>query len=288
MESLLYDKLPNKSLQCHVCEHHCVIKEGKRGFCGVRENIMGKLLVLNYGKCVAKSIDPIEKKPLYHFLPNTNTYSFSTVGCNMDCKWCQNHTISQQPKPNHHVYGESILPLEHINYAIKTGCPSISYTYTEPTIFIEYAYQTMKQAHKFNLKNIWVSNGYMSKESLEHILPYLDAINVDIKGSEEVYQSYCAGGLDQIYRNLKTIHNHNVHIELTTLVIPEVNDDINEIIKIAKQIQSILGLEIPWHITRFHPTYKMKHHKITPKETLLQIQQTLQDMGFKYIYLGNI
>ena len=209
MKAMLFEVVENHTVRCKVCGHYCFIKSGKRGICGVRENINGELITLNYGKTIATSIDPIEKKPIYEYLQNTKTYSFSTVGCNMDCPWCQNSSISQAPKYNVIVERYEIQPEIHVSQALKFQCPSISYTYSEPTIFLEYAYETMKIAKRNGLKNIWVSNGYMSNETLDLILPFLDAINIDYKGTSDVYKKYMKADNKIVLNSIKRIKDEN-------------------------------------------------------------------------------
>ena len=288
METLLYEKGSNARVRCFVCNHKCVISKGKRGICGVRENINGRLISLNYAKAIATSIDPIEKKPLYEFLPGTYTYSFAAVGCNMDCAWCQNHQISQDPKPNNKIRGQHISPNEHVENALKYDCPSISYTYSEPTIFLEYAYETMVLAHEKGLKNIWVTNGFMSDMALELILPYLDAANIDFKGSDSVYKSHCIGSKQPILNNIKRMKEAGVHIEITTLLITDVNDSPEDVKNIALDLINVLGTDFIWHITRFFPHYKMKDVSITKKQALYDARNIGKELGIKTIYLGNI
>lgn len=288
MEAMLYEKLPNLKVKCLVCSHYCILKDGQKGICFVRENKDGTLYTLNYGKTVSASIDPIEKKPLYHFMQGTNTYSFAAVGCNMHCPWCQNYTISQSPKLHNRIEGYDLSPQEHVYRAIHYRCPSISYTYSEPTIFLEYAYQTMVEARKVGLRNIWVTNGYMSKESLKLILPLLDAANVDYKGQSNIYEKYCAGSAIPILENMKLMKENNVHLEVTTLIIPGLNDSTSQIISIVNDLVDYLGTDFIWHITRFFPAYKMKDTPITPKETLNMAMKIGHDTGIKHIYLGNI
>lgn len=287
-EAVLYDSLPNHQCQCHVCEHHCLIDAGKRGICGVRENQKGILYALNDELCIAQAIDPIEKKPIYHFLPMTKTYSIAAVGCNMICPWCQNYEISQSPKPFKTIEGEFISPEDHVKAAIKNHCPSISYTYSEPTIFIEYALDTMKLAKEAGLKNIWVSNGFMSLKTLELITPYLDAANIDYKGREEVYHQMTLGSEEIIKRNLKYMYEHQVHIEITTLVIPEVNDNPADLKEIAQFISNELNETVPWHLSRFFPTWKLMNKRITPVSTLKMAKKIGEQAGLKNIYLGNV
>ncbi|MEA4902236.1 AmmeMemoRadiSam system radical SAM enzyme [Desulfitobacterium sp.] len=288
-EAILYQKLDSGKIKCSVCNQNCTISEGKRGICGVRENQEGKLCALNYGMTIAEHIDPIEKKPLYHFLPGTKTYSLASVGCNFRCAWCQNWEIAQSPKPNKPIEGIPITPKEHVRQALNFGCPSISYTYSEPTIFIEYALEIMKLARENGLKNIWVTNGYMSKEALELIIPYLDAANVDFKGpDDEIYEEYCAGKARVVMDNLKLLYEAGVHLEITTLVIPDVNDQPNQLEKIARFIATQLSPDVPWHVSRFFPAWKMISTPITPLKTLNIAKGIGQKAGLKYIYIGNV
>jgi len=287
-EAILYDKLEINQVQCHVCDHLCTINDGKRGICGVRENRQGTLYALNYGLTIACAIDPIEKKPLYHYLPGTKTYSIATVGCNMICPWCQNFDISQSPKPNLEIEGIEITPQEHINSAIQNKCPSISYTYSEPTIFLEYALEIMKLAHSIGIKNIWVSNGFMSDRTLDLILPYLDAVNIDYKGTDENYIKLCGGKADIIERNLMRLFQAGVHVEITTLVIPEVNDSQAQLEKIVNFISSQLSNDTPWHISRFFPAWKMKSTKMTPLSTLELAKAIGVKAGLTNIHIGNV
>lgn len=255
----------------------------------MRENQNGKLYALNYGKTISWAIDPIEKKPLYHFLPGTLIYSFATVGCNLRCAWCQNWEISQAPKPNLPILGEKISPQEHVANALKYHCPSIAYTYTEPTIFVEYALETMKEAKKKELKNVWVTNGYMSQKTLEAILPYLDAANVDLKAADDhTYAKYCGAHLAPILHNLKSLHQNKIHLEITTLVIPGINDQDKDLQFIAKFISRELSSEVPWHLSRFFPAWQMTEKPITPLETLQKAQKIGFEAGLKYVYLGNV
>ncbi len=287
MEAILYDKLEDSKVRCRVCNHFCVIDIGKRGFCGIRENQDGVLIALNYGKAIAVSIDPIEKKPLYEFLPRTMTYSFATVGCNLRCPWCQNHSISQV-RNGQEISGYEISPEQHIEMAEKYACPSVSYTYSEPTIFIEYALDTMKLAKAKGIKNIWVSNGYMSKDTLMTILPYIDAFNIDYKGSEPVYREHCIGSAVDVLQNLRIIKKNNIHVEVTTLIIPGINDKPKDLSLIAEELINNLGKDFIWHLTRFHPSYKMNHLPITSKDIMYAALKIARDKGIRSVYLGNM
>src|SRR3990167_9370108 len=259
---------------CATCNHRCRIAPFRRGICGVRENRKGKLYLLVYGRVIAENIDPIEKKPLYHFMPGTFSLSIATVGCNMRCLWCQNYDISQPTKDPQlrdeitNRMGAEMTPEQIVKDAKKHKTPSISYTYTEPTIFLEFALDTMKLAKKAGLKNVWVSNGYMTKECLDLISPYLDAINVDLKGfSEANYLKYSGAKLQPVLDNIKDIYKRKIHLEITTLIIPGINADEKQLNDIARFLASI-SKNIPWHISRFFPAYKMADTPVTPIKTL--------------------
>lgn len=291
-ECYLYKK-SGDYIECQTCAHHCRIAPFKRGICGVRENQKGKLYLLVYGRIIAENIDPIEKKPLYHFLPGTFSLSIATVGCNFRCQWCQNADISQCAKDINrneitNKMGVEMEPAQIVVEAQKNKCPSISYTYTEPTIFLEYALDTMKLAKKAGLKNVWVSNGYMTKETLDLITPYLDAINVDLKGfSEENYLKYSGAKLQPVLDNIREIYKRKIHLEVTTLVIPGVNDDERQLRGIAEFLAEI-SKNIPWHISRFSPAYKMMDTPVTPLETLERAGKIGKKAGLKYIHIGNV
>ena len=288
-EALLYDKTTDGKVKCAVCNHRCLISEGKRGICGVRENRQGVLYALNYGKCVAAHVDPMEKKPLYHFLPGTRVYSFAAVGCNFRCQWCQNWEISQSPKPDLDIEGVDISPTEHVAQAIEYDCPSIAYTYSEPTIFLEYALETMKLAHEKGLKNVWVTNGYMSCETLDCIIPWLDAANVDFKGpNDHVYEKYCGATAEPIMETLKYLRKAGVHQEITTLIVPGVNDQPRQLEIIARFIATELGLDVPWHVTRFFPAWRMMDTPITPLSTLYLARTIGEQVGLQYVHVGNV
>lgn len=292
-ESYLYKK-SGDYCQCNTCNHHCRIAPFRRGICGVRENNRGKLMILTYGRIIAENIDPIEKKPLLKFMPGTNTLSIASIGCNFRCDWCQNDDISQMPKNNFdrdaiiNKIGIETEPSQIIEIAKKTNCPSISYTYTEPTVFLEFAFDTMKLAKSAGLKNLWVSNGYFSKETLDLISPYLNAINIDLKGfSEENYLKYSGAHLQPVLDNISEIYKRKIHLEVTTLIIPGVNDDEKQLSDIANYLAKI-SHDIPWHISRFFPAYKMMDTEITPIETLEKAKSIGKKAGLKYIYIGNV
>jgi pyruvate formate lyase activating enzyme len=288
-EALLYKKLSENKVRCDLCNHHCVIKEGKRGICGVRENKEGTLYTLVYGKAIANHIDPIEKKPFFHFLPGSLSYSIATVGCNFTCLHCQNAEISQYPKEhNGEIVGYDLSPEQIVKEAKENGCKSISYTYTEPTIFFEYALDTMKLAKKEGMKNNFVTNGFMSKKAIDMMQPYLNAANIDLKSySERFYHTVCGGRLKPVLENIEYMKKKNIWVEVTTLVIPDMNDDPMQIISIAQFIKDI-DPGIPWHISRFYPAYKLQEIPPTPTKTLINIRQIGLQVGLRYVYLGNV
>lgn len=296
-ECYLYQKLKDGQVRCQTCAHQCSILPGQRGICGVRQNVGGKLYLLVYGRAVAQHLDPIEKKPFFHFLPGSHSLSLATVGCNLRCQNCQNWDISQANKEPK-MTGEQIqqmgydLPPEKIvEEALSQKVPSISYTYTEPTIFMEYALDTMKLAKKKGLKNNWVTNGFMSKETLEMVAPYLDAANVDLKSfDDEFYQKNCGARLQPILDSLKLMKKLGIWVEITTLVIPTLSDSEQMFKQIAQFIKSELGSETPWHVTQFSGeiSWKLQHLPETPVKTLERAAQIGLDTGLKYVYSGNV
>lgn len=293
-EAYLYKKLNNSSVQCQTCNHRCIISKGQSGICGIRQNNEGTLYLTTYGQACAENVDPIEKKPLFHFLPHTQTLTVATVGCNFKCQWCQNSDISQGPKENSLRYNQEdtnflLPPAKIVSDAIKMNCPSISYSYTEPTVYLEYALDTMKLARKAHLKNIWVSNGYMSDETLKLIVPYLDAANIDIKTIDKnKFNKYCgASDPNFVLDNCKTLVKKGVHLEITTLIIPTVNDDEEQLANIAKFIYNELGSDVVWHLSRYFPAYKM-FLSPTSIEKLEKALEIGKKTGLRCVYLGNV
>ena len=287
-EALLYEKLENKLVHCYLCNHHCKIAEKKFGICGVRQNIDGKLYSHVYGKAIASHVDPIEKKPLYHFFPGSTSFSIATIGCNFRCGFCQNWEISQSSIRDGNSPGEEFSPEEIVKAAIKYNCKSISYTYTEPTIFFEYALDTAKLAKEKGLYNNFVTNGYMTKEALQMIKPYLDAANVDLKFFKDgSYKKICRANLDPVLDSIKFMHQLGIWVEVTTLVVTGENDSEEELTGIANFI-SDLDKNIPWHVSRFHPDYQFADRRPTPEATLRKTQEIGKKAGLNYIYVGNV
>ncbi len=287
---MLYEKLENKKVHCYLCSHNCKIDETKAGICGVRQNIDGKLYTHVYGKLIASHVDPIEKKPFYHFLPGTRSFSIATPGCNFKCDFCQNWQISQYKiSDNKFSYqGLEMLPEEIVEAAKQNNCKSIAYTYTEPTIFFEYAYDTAKLAKKQNIKNVFVTNGYMSKKAIDAISPYLDAANIDLKSfNDDFYKKFCKARLEPVLNSIKTMHENDIWMEITTLVVPGQNDSKEELENIAKFISEI-SKNIPWHISRFYGDYNFTDVEATPIKTLKMAEELGKKNGLKYIHLGNV
>ncbi len=287
-EALFYKKLDKNRVECYLCAHKCKINEGKRGFCGVRKNIGGVLYSLVYDKVVSSNIDPIEKKPLFHFYPGSKSYSIATVGCNFRCQHCQNADISQMPHNHNRIIGETLRPEDIIDDALRHNAKSISYTYTEPTIFYELAYSSAKLAHKNGLKNTFITNGYILEEPLKHISPYLDAANVDLKFFDDgLYKKVCAAKLKPVLNTLRLMKELNIWVEVTTLIIPGLNDDEKQLKDIADFIFS-LGVGTPWHISAFFPAYKMTDKEPTPVRTMYRARDIGLKKGLRYVYTGNI
>ncbi len=288
-EALLYQKLAGKKVRCNLCSHRCLVPEGKRGICSVRENQGGTLYSLVYGKAIAANVDPIEKKPLFHFQPGSLSFSIATAGCNFRCEFCQNWDISQMTKgPKGQIIGEELPPEQVVKKALETGCRSIAYTYTEPTIFFEYAQDTAKLAKKKGLANVFVTNGYQTPETIKEMKGLIDAANIDLKSfSEKFYQKICGARLEPVLEAIKLMHKAGIWLEITTLVVPKQNDSEKELTQIAKFIAGV-SKNIPWHISRFHPDFKMTDSYPTPLETLEKAYQISKKAGLRYVYLGNV
>jgi len=290
MEAYLYEHLKDKKVKCNLCNHRCVINDDKRGKCNVRENQGGTLKTLVYGKLIAQHIDPIEKKPLFHLMPGSLSYSIATVGCNFRCLFCQNADIAQMPtEHNGMIMGDLYTPEDVVGSAVKENCKSIAYTYTEPTVYFEFAHDTAKLAHEKGIQNVFVTNGYMTSEALNMINPYLDAANVDLKAfNDDFYKEYCGARLVHVKETLKLMKSLGIFVEVTTLLIPGLNDDKKELEKLSLFLAESLGPETPWHISRFHPTYKLTDRHPTPVKTLIMAREIGIKTGLKYVYTGNV
>ena len=287
-EAICYEKLEDSKVHCFLCSQHCHIKPGKRGKCGVRENRDGFLWSLVYGRLIAQHVDPIEKKPLYHFFPGSRSYSIATAGCNFSCLFCQNADISQGPREHKTIFGHGVPPEVIVEEAKQSNCKSISYTYTEPTIFMEYALDTSRLAHEQDIKNVFVSNGFMTEQSLQLIAPYLDAANVDLKAfSDDFYKKQCGARLDPVLKTLERMKNAGIWLEATTLLIPGLNDDESELRQLTRFLVE-LDREIPWHVSRFHPTYRLTDRPSTPVSTLHRAREIGLEAGLRYVYTGNV
>ncbi len=286
---MLFDRLGDQKVQCNLCHHRCVLKSGNYGICGVRQNIGGTLFSLVYDKIVLGHVDPIEKKPLFHFYPGSGAYSIGTVGCNFGCRHCQNFDISQLPREEKgHITGNAANPEEIVSDAISSGCTSIAYTYTEPTVFFELCFDTAVLAHTRGIKNVFVSNGYMTPEALKMISPYLDGINIDIKAfTEKFYREICGARLEPVLDTIRLASDLGIWVEVTTLVIPTLNDSKAELRQIAEFIKSV-SPDIPWHISQFYPAYQLTDLPRTPTKTLNMARNIGIQAGLRYVYEGNI
>ena len=286
-EALLYEKQDDKRVRCNLCAHRCRINPNRTGICGVRENRDGVLYSLVYGTLVAENIDPIEKKPFFHVFPASSSYSIATAGCNFACAFCQNHEISQMPRATRMIAGDEVSPENIVQQAKKSGCKTIAYTYTEPTIYFELAFDTAKIACEHGLKNVFVTNGFMTSEMIEIIAPYLSAANVDLKSfRDEFYKKQCGAKLSPVLESLKKMKEVGIWVEITTLLIPTLNDSEEELKDIAGFIAS-LGKETPWHISRFHPQFKRQDLPPTPLSSLHRAVEIGKQAGLKYVYCGN-
>jgi pyruvate formate lyase activating enzyme len=287
-EASFWERRGERDVHCFLCAQHCKIAPEERGKCGVRENREGTLFTLSYGKLIARNVDPIGKKPLFHFQPGTLSYSIATMGCNFACTFCQNADISQIPSEDGRIMGRDTPPENIVEDARMQRCASIAYTYTEPTIFMEYALDTMEPAHEAGIKNVFVSNGFMTEQSLEAVIPYLDAANVDLKAfTDEFYKQQCGARLKPVLKTLERMKERGVWLEVTTLLIPGLNDDPGELRELADFIVG-LGPEVPWHVSRFRPTYKLMDRPSTPADTIRKARDIGLEAGLLYVYPGNL
>ncbi len=317
--ALYYENMPNDFVRCTLCPHDCKVAPDRRGACGVRINRGGHLFTLVGNRIVSAEIDPIEKKPLFHFLPGSTACSIATVGCNLRCRFCQNWTISQWPKlreladrgeeapsavgehpasewcaekepvDNQWGLGTEVMPSELVQQAKRAGARTIAYTYTEPTIFYESALETARAASTVGLGNVFVTNGFIALDPLREIAPYLSAANIDLKSfRDSYYKKLCGARLQPVLAAIREYKKLGVWIELTTLLIPGLNDDEKELRDIAYFIKTDLGPDVPWHVSRFFPAYKMVHWRETPTRSLLRARDVGREVGLRHVYLGNM
>ncbi|MCL2790469.1 MAG: AmmeMemoRadiSam system radical SAM enzyme [Desulfobulbus sp.] len=288
-EAFFYQQCQEGLVVCGLCRHRCRIGVGERGRCGVRENRDGRLITLVYGLLVAQHIDPIEKKPMFHFLPGSQSYSIATVGCNFRCRHCQNEQISQYPHAHAGLIpGTLTKPGEVVAAAQRAGCASISYTYVEPTIFCEFAHDCARLAKARGIGNVFVSNGYMTTEAVRLLAEVLDGINIDLKGfTDGFYRQVCAASLAPVLENIRLFHALGVLVEVTTLIIPGLNDSEEELRAIACFLRGV-SADIPWHVTGFHPAYAMLDRPSTPAATLRQARAIGMEQGLRFVYQGNV
>jgi len=288
-QAMLYDALEDGRVHCYLCAHHCKMPDGKLGICRVRRNEEGKLWTLVYAETIAAQVDPIEKKPLYHFLPGSRSFSIATRGCNFQCGFCQNWQMSQANQKDTTVRdGQYFPPQQILALAQVSNCLSISYTYTEPTIFFEYAYDTARLAKSGGIYNVFVTNGFMTNEATRTIAPYLDAANIDLKSFSDVYyKKTCKARLQPVLDTIAIMHRLGIWLEITTLLIPGENDSDEELVSLTRFIADV-DREIPWHISRFHPDYKFTTRQATSLKVMQRAKEIGREQGLKYIYLGNV
>ncbi|MEM2129824.1 MAG: AmmeMemoRadiSam system radical SAM enzyme [Candidatus Bathyarchaeia archaeon] len=283
----MYEKIRDNKIKCNLCSRRCLIPDGSTGFCRVRKNFSGKLYSLNYAKACAANVDPIGKKPLSHFHPGASVLSIATVGCNFRCQFCDNWDISQEKE----ISGRYLPPKEVVKAAVNNSCSGISYTYTEPTIFFEYAYDTSILASQQGLFNTFVTNGYMTPEAVRTISPYLNAATVDFKGGgdPEFYKRFSSvPSVEPIYESLKEMKAHDIHIEITNLVVPKIGDSIERIKELAAWIAKNLNQDTPFHLLRFHPNYELTNIPSTEIKMLEESYRAAKEQGLNYVYLGNV
>jgi len=290
IEAQFYKKLGDNKVQCTLCPHNCKLGEGKRGICGVRENQGGVLYSLVYEKAIATHVDPIEKKPLFHVYPGSQSFSIATVGCNFKCRFCQNCDISQAPhEMNGLIMGQDLGARAAVDLAIKQKCKTIACTYTEPTIFYEYALDIARLALENDIYTVFVSNGYINEEPLRKAAPYIAAANIDLKGwDEKFYRGIVGGDLKSVLKTLRLMKELNIWLEVTTLVVPTYVDNEETLREIARFIRDELGPETPWHISRFHPQYLCHELPMTPLNILRRAREIGLEEGLRYVYSGNV
>lgn len=286
-EASFYRQLEGKKVACDLCPNRCILNEGQRGLCKVRQNIGGKLYSLVYGKPVTINVDPIEKKPLYHFLPGSRAYSLATAGCNLECKYCQNWDIAQRDPED--LESRDLTAEEVVSEALASNSQVIAFTYNEPVVWYEYMLDIAKLAKQKGLRTVMISSGYINSEPLKNLLPYLDGVKVDFKSfNSEVYRELIRGNLEPVLESIKIIKKEGEWLELVHLTVPGYTDDISEIKKMCQWIKDNVGDSVPLHFTRFWPKFKLLNLPPTPEETLKKAREICLDLGLKYVYTGNI
>jgi len=287
IKALLGESRGGKQVVCHLCAHECRIPEGKTGVCRVRKNLSGELFSLNSDRVIATNMDPIEKKPLYHFLPGSLSFSIAAMGCNFSCRFCQNHSISMVENEND-IQGDKITPEQLVAIACKSHAHSISYTYTEPTVFFELTLETARLARAAGLKNVLVSNGYMTRQALALLGPFLDGANIDLKSfNDDFYRKYCSARLQPVLNTISAMKEMGIWVEVTTLLIPGLNDDHGEISGLISFLYD-LDANIPWHVSRFFPHYRLMSIPQTEAHMIHDFLQLGADKGMRFLYGGNV
>jgi pyruvate formate lyase activating enzyme len=282
------DPLAPGTVRCLACAHRCVLRPSRIGICGVRQNRGGWLYTLVYGEIVAAKAEPIEKKPLFHFMPGSGAYSIGTQGCNFHCDFCQNWEMSQAHREGLVPESRNVTPEEVVEEAVAAGARSVAYTYVEPTVFIEFALDSMVRARAAGLRNVFVTNGYETPEAIELIAPHLDAANIDLKAaSDDFYRHVCGATFEPVRESIVEMHKRGIWVELTTLIIPGRNDDPRELRALAEWIAAAVGPETPWHLTRFQPAYHFANLQATPAATLEEAAVIAAEVGLRHVYIGN-
>lgn len=289
-EAVLWQPADGHQVHCQLCRWQCVIADGKLGRCHVRKNIGGTLYSLVYDKLCAANADPIEKKPLFHFQPGSRSFSIATPGCNFQCVFCQNWQISQMPVLQNDLEGSEYSPESIIEAAVQSRCRSIAYTYTEPTIFMELCAETGRLAKQKGLTNVFVSNGFMSREAIDFAKPWLNAINIDLKAfTEDYYRDLCKAKLEPVLDTIRYVARQtDIWMEITTLVVPGKNDSDDELKAIAEFIAKEASVDVPWHVSRFYPQYKLTDNAPTGEKELLRAYEIGREAGLRYVYVGNL
>ena len=286
-EATLYEPQEAGKVRCTACARYCSIPDGSHGFCFVRKNVGGRLLLLSYGIASAVQVDPVEKKPLSHYRPGTRVFSIGTVGCNWRCLYCQNAEISQERE----IVGRELSPESAARQAVRLGCAGMTFTYNEPTIFAEYAVDLMRAAHRAGLFTNFVSNGYLTPEAVGFLGPQLDAISIDFKGSGEpgfMRKYISAKGPEPIFETSVALKERGVHVEITDLIVPQVGESVEATRRLARHVVDRLGPGTPFHLLRFHPDYRMMEFPETPVRTLEKLHAVARGEGLEYVYLGNV